>query len=147
MMMNERLIGMVPESRKYVAACVAIQWGNLLVNIAAMTAVARTLAALYAQTLTAQDAGLTALVLAFALLARFLCVKGSSRMSFLASKTVKKTLRNRIYEKLLALGASYDSRVQTSEIVQVAVEGVDQLETYFGAYLICRSFSMQCSRR
>ncbi len=135
MMMNERLIGMVPESRKYVAACVAIQWGNLLVNIAAMTAVARTLAALYAQTLTAQDAGLTALVLAFALLARFLCVKGSSRMSFLASKTVKKTLRNRIYEKLLALGASYDSRVQTSEIVQVAVEGVDQLETYFGAYL------------
>lgn len=76
MMMNERLIGMVPESRKYVAACVAIQWGNLLVNIAAMTAVARTLAALYAQTLTAQDAGLTALVLAFALLARGGCAAG-----------------------------------------------------------------------
>ena len=26
-------------------------------------------------------------------------------------------------------------RVQTSEVVQVAVEGVEQLETYFGAYL------------
>ena len=135
MMMNKRLIGMVPESRKHVAACVAVQWGNLVVNIAAMTAVARTLAALYEKTLTAKDAGVTALVLLLALGARFLCVKGSSRMSFLASKTVKKTLRNRIYEKLLALGASYDSRVQTSEIVQVAVEGVDQLETYFGAYL------------
>ena len=46
MMMNKRLIGMVPESRKYVAACVAIQWGNLVVNVAAMTAAARTLAAL-----------------------------------------------------------------------------------------------------
>ena len=135
MMMNKRLIGMVPESRKYVAACVAVQWGNLLVNIAAMTAVARALAALYAKTLTARDAGLTALVLLAALAARVLCVKGSNRMSFLAAKTVKKTLRNRIYEKLLALGASYDSQVQTSEIVQVAVEGVDQLETYFGAYL------------
>ncbi len=135
MMMNKRLIGMVPESRKHVAACVAVQWGNLVVNIAAMTAVARTLAALYEKTLTAKDAGVTALVLLLALVARFLCVRGSSRMSFLASKTVKKTLRNRIYEKLLALGASYDSRVQTSEIVQVAVEGVDQLETYFGAYL------------
>ena len=135
MMMNKRLIGMVPESRKHVAACVAVQWGNLVVNIAAMTAVARTLAALYEKTLTAKDAGVTALVLLLALGARFLCVKGSSRMSFLASKTVKKALRNRIYEKLLALGASYDSRVQTSEIVQVAVEGVDQLETYFGAYL------------
>ena len=135
MMMNKRLIGMVPESRKHVAACVAVRWGNLVVNIAAMTAVARTLAALYEKTLTAKDAGVTALVLLLALVARFLCVRGSSRMSFLASKTVKKTLRNRIYEKLLALGASYDSRVQTSEIVQVAVEGVDQLETYFGAYL------------
>ena len=135
MMMNKRLIGMVPESRKYVAGCVAIQWANLIVNIAAMTAAARTLAALYARTLTAQGAAVMALVLLAALIARFLCVKGSGRMSFLASQTVKKTLRNRIYEKLLALGASYDSRVQTSEIVQVAVEGVDQLETYFGAYL------------
>ena len=135
MMMNKRLIGMVSESRKYVAACVAIQWGNLVVNVTAMTAVARTLAALYQKTVTAREAGVTALVLLCALAARFLCVRGSSRMSFLASRTVKKTLRNRIYEKLLALGASYDSRVQTSEIVQVAVEGVDQLETYFGAYL------------
>ena len=63
MMMNKRLIGMVPESRKYVAGRVAIQWANLIVNIAAMTAAARTLAALYARTLTAQGAAVTALVL------------------------------------------------------------------------------------
>ena len=56
-------------------------------------------------------------------------------MSFLSSKAVKKTLRGEIYEKLLRLGASYNERVRTSEIVQVAVEGVDQLETYFGAYV------------
>ncbi len=47
----------------------------------------------------------------------------------------KKTLREKIYEKLLRLGASYNEQVKTSEVVQVAVEGVDQLETYFGAYL------------
>ena len=46
MMMNKRLISMVPESRKYAAACVAIQRGSLVVNVAAMTAAARTLAAL-----------------------------------------------------------------------------------------------------
>lgn len=56
-------------------------------------------------------------------------------MSYLSSKAVKKTLRERIYEKLLRLGASYNEQVKTSEVVQVAVEGVDQLETYFGAYL------------
>lgn len=56
-------------------------------------------------------------------------------MSYLSSKAVKKTLRQKIYEKLLRLGTSYNERVKTSEVVQVAVEGVDQLETYFGAYL------------
>ena len=33
------------------------------------------------------------------------------------------------------MGVSYKEQVKTSEVVQVAVEGVDQLETYFGAYL------------
>lgn len=36
---------------------------------------------------------------------------------------------------MLRLGASYNEKVKTSEIVQVSVEGVEQLETYFGAYL------------
>ena len=40
-----------------------------------------------------------------------------------------------IYRKLLKLGSGYNEKVGTSEIVQVAVEGVDQLETCFGAYL------------
>ena len=56
-------------------------------------------------------------------------------MSDLSSRAVKKTLRTQIYEKLLRLGASYSEHVSTAEVVQVAVEGVDQLETYFGAYL------------
>ena len=56
-------------------------------------------------------------------------------MGYLSSKTVKKVLREKIYEKLLRLGASYNGQVKTSEVVQVAVEGVEQLETYFGSYL------------
>lgn len=44
-------------------------------------------------------------------------------------------MREKIYRKLLKLGTSYKEQVKTSEVVQVAVEGVDQLETYFGAYL------------
>ena len=56
-------------------------------------------------------------------------------MGYLSSRAGKRTLRAAIYEKLLRLGASYNEQVKTSEIVQVAVEGVDQLETYFGAYL------------
>ena len=56
-------------------------------------------------------------------------------MSYLSSRAVKRTLRERIYGKLLRLGVSYREQAATSEVVQVAVEGADQLETYFGAYL------------
>ena len=45
MMINKRLIGTVPESRKYVAGNIALQWLSLLANIALMTAITALLAA------------------------------------------------------------------------------------------------------
>lgn len=48
---------------------------------------------------------------------------------------MKRILRDRIYRKLLRLGASYREKTATSEVVQMAAEGVEQLETYFGKYL------------
>ena len=135
MMINKRLIGTVPESKRYVAGNVILQWCSLLANIAMMTAITRMLAALYlnaADDAMPTETGLTALC---AVVIRFFCTTGSARMGYLSSRAVKRTLRAAIYEKLLRLGASYNEQVKTSEIVQVAVEGVDQLETYFGAYL------------
>uniref|UniRef100_UPI0028ECFEA3 ABC transporter ATP-binding protein/permease n=1 Tax=Oribacterium parvum TaxID=1501329 RepID=UPI0028ECFEA3 len=55
--------------------------------------------------------------------------------SFHASADVKRILRNKIYGKMLALGPSYRESVNNAEIVQMAGEGVEQLETYFGRYL------------
>lgn len=133
MMINKRLIGTVPESRKYVAGNIALQWLSLLANIALMTAITALLAAL-ALGETGQI-GLTAAVAAGAVVVRFSCTVGASRMSYLSSRAVKHTLRELIYRKLLRLGASYRQSASTAEVVQVAVEGVDQLETYFGAYL------------
>lgn len=135
MMINKRLIGTVSESKKYVAGNVLLQWCSLAANIIMMISITRLLAGLY---LKAADmkALLTALgIAAAALLIRFFCTIGANRMGYLSSRAVKKTLRELIYRKLLRLGASYNDQVKTSEVVQVAVEGVDQLETYFGAYL------------
>ncbi len=133
MMINKRLIGTVPESRKYVAGNIALQWLSLLANIALMTAITALLAAL-ALGETGQI-GLTAAVAAGAVVVRCSCTVGASRMGYLSSKAVKRTLRELIYRKLLRLGAGYRQSASTAEVVQVAVEGVDQLETYFGAYL------------
>ncbi len=135
MMINKRLIGTVGESKKYIAGNVAAQWCSLAANIAMMTAVTNLLASLYDKTADKSDVFITASVAASALVIRFICTILSSRMGYLSSKSVKKTLREKIYGKLLRLGASYHEQVKTSEVVQVAVEGVEQLETYFGAYL------------
>lgn len=133
MMMDKRLINTVSESKKYIAGNVACQWVSLAANITMMMAVTRMLMQLY----NGEDAGIVpiAAVIVAAVIVRFVCARLSSKMSYLSSKAVKKTLREKIYEKLLRIGLSYKESVQTSEIVQVAVEGVDQLETYFGAYL------------
>ena len=58
----------------------------------------------------------------------------SEKAGFESSRMVKLILCKRITEKLLRLGCSYNSQTATAEVVQLAGEGVDQLETYFGAY-------------
>lgn len=135
MMINKRLIGTVAESKKYIAGNVILQWCSLAANIAMMFSITNLFAGLYYGNTSSHTLWATAAVVVLALVIRFLCTTGASRISYLSSKAVKKTLRERIYEKLLRLGASYNEQVKTSEVVQVAVEGVDQLETYFGAYL------------
>lgn len=135
MMINKRLIGTVKESKKYIALNVAIQWCSLAANVVMMAAISVLLASMAEKNVTRTRIYTTIIIAAAAVVIRFLCAVGMSKMSYLSSKAVKKTLREKIYEKLLKLGTSYQEKVQTSEVVQVAVEGVDQLETYFSAYL------------
>ena len=135
MMIDKRLIRMVPESKKYVAGNVLMQGISLAANVVLMMSITRFFASLYAKNVTGKDFAVFAVIAVMAVTVRFFCAIGASRMGFLSSKKVKKTLREAIYTKLLKLGAAYKEQIRTSEIVQVAVEGVDQLETYFGAYL------------
>ena len=134
-MINKRLIGMVSESKKYVAAGVAFQWVSLAANILLTGAVCRLLATLWAGTAAPADLFKVGTLAAAALAVRFGCTMASANMSWRSSRAVTAKLRHLIYEKLLRLGTAGRQQVNTSEAVQVAVEGVDQLEIYFGQYL------------
>ena len=140
-MIDRRLTGMVGGSKKYVAGNVMLQWCSLCANIVLMTAAASVLGALWEGRADAVFAP-AAVAAAAALWVRFACAIGASRLSFLSSRAVKRTLRREIYQKLLRLGAAYREQVRTSEAVQLAVEGAEQLETYFGAYLPQFFYSM-----
>lgn len=130
-MINKRLVNTVSESKKYIFGNVLCQWISLLANILMMYEIAIMLGNLS----DARQMMITLYVSIIALVLRYICTNISSKLSYLSSKSVKKKLREMIFEKLYHLGSSYKEKVNTSEIVQVAVEGVDQLETYFGSYL------------
>ena len=132
-MIKTRLIGLVPGSKKYIAGNVLAQWLGLCANVVMIYTVARLLDSLrVGQTFSLAK---YSAVIFVAVVLRVLCVKLAASASYHASRSVKRTLRGMIYEKLLRLGTAYTGHVPTGEVVQLAGEGVEQLETYFGAYL------------
>lgn len=48
---------------------------------------------------------------------------------------VQKMLRRRLYDQIVTLGPGYAGRQRSGELVLSLVDGVEQLETYFGQYL------------
>ena len=142
MMMNKRLIETVSESKKYIAANVAVQWVSLVSNIILMLGIAQLLNKLYLKTLTTKYIFYFAIIAVCILILRTICTMLSTKFGFLSSKTVKEKLRTLIFTKLIKIGPSYKEKVKSSEAVQMASEGVDQLETYFAAYLPQFFFSM-----
>lgn len=134
-MIDKRLLSLVSESKKYIAANVIFQWLGLVSNISMMLSITKLLSDAFANNITKGSIIFALISTLASLVVRFICAVLSSKMSYLSSKSVKLKLREMIYSKLLKIGASYNEKVQTSQIIQVTTEGVDQLETYFGAYL------------
>lgn len=142
MMINKRLIGIVPESKRYIAGNVAFQWLGMASNAAMIFSFAWVLQGLLDGSLPTWGLPTAAGVVVLAAAVRWICAVGAGRMSFRAAKAVKQVLRRRIYEKLLRLGPAYSQKCSTAEAVQLSTEGVEQLETYFGGYLPQFFYSM-----
>ena len=134
-MIKKRLIGLLKDSKKYIVQNVLWQWLGLLAQITAILAVGQFLDTAIFGSVTSREILTTGMVCAISIIIRMVSDKKASKASFLASTDVKRVLREKIYEKLVRLGASYKEQISTSEVVQLSVEGVEQLETYFGRYL------------
>lgn len=134
-MIKTRLVGLLSHAKKYIVYTILWQWAALLSQVLAVFSIADLLERVADQTLTAAVIQKTAVILLLVVAARFLCERMGARSSYLACVDVKRILREKLYEKMLKLGASYSEQVSSSEVVQVSTEGVEQLETYFGKYL------------
>lgn len=134
-MINKRLVRLLSDGKKYIYGNIFFQWINLIANIVAIFLISDFISDSYYGKVTDTKLIRLIIILAIAVLARVICNIASNKMSYLSSKKVKQVLRHKIMEKMLTLGSSYNEKVRTSEVVQVSVEGVEQIETYFGLYL------------
>ena len=141
-MIKKRLVGLLSHAKKYIIYQVVWQWLALLCQVVMIYSASMLLeTALFREVTPRAAAGYGVLVLV-ALILRFVCDRQASHASYRASVDVKRILRDKIYSKLLRLGAAYREKVTTSEVVQMAAEGVEQLETYFGKYLAQLFYSL-----
>ena len=134
-MIKTRLVGLLSHAKKYIVYTILWQWAALLSQVLAVFTIADLLERVVYRAVTVPVIEKTILILALVVIIRFVCERMGARSSYLACVDVKRILREKIYDKMLKLGASYSEQVSSSEVVQVSTEGVEQLETYFGKYL------------
>lgn len=134
-MISKKLIREVPEAKSHIIRNVIYQIISLLNNILIISLIGSMIHELYIGEAHVEAMVRKVIILVIAIAIRFLATFLAARESHLAAKSVKSILRNKIYRKMLRIGNGYTKKMSTAEVVQIAVEGVEQLETYFGSYL------------
>ncbi len=141
-MFHKRLIKEFHENKKNVWGMVLTQWIMLIANVVLMIQTAAFVEGMVrGENLQSQSVNLL-VTLVIVVAVRSLMIWLNSKLSFETSKKVKEKLRTMVYEKLMRLGSRYKAHFQTSEVVQITTEGVEQLEIYFGKYMPQFFYSM-----
>lgn len=158
-MFDRRLFSMAPGVGRLVAAKVLCQWIGLLANVVFVFTLAHMLEYLllgteitvlngqlsgfaahvgtstFAAGLPGEAIAAYAIVIVFAMMVRFLMLRSAAHFGTEAAERVKLALREKLFNKMLALGPSYSQRVGTADVVQSAGEGVEQIQSFFELFL------------
>ena len=138
MMINKRLINLCSDSKKYIGLTIFVNWLAIICNIIIILLIGQFINNIYSGEITSiadKSIFMSGTRIILLLCIRFICNILYAKFSNLASSKARMTLRELVYKKLLKLGNEYSNVESTSSIVQVMVEGVEQLEIYFGKYL------------
>lgn len=134
-MFDKRLFSLVPGVMRHIAGNVALQWLALLANVVLFVSVGGLLQSVLVGDAAGIDLVRTLLTAVVAVAVRLVCQAQATKQGLAASALAKQRVRTLVYDKLVRMGPSYRETVATSEATQLCVEGVEQLEAYFGNYL------------
>ena len=163
-MFDKRLFQLAPGLKKLIAGKVALMWVGLFANIGFMLSLVMLLNSMLTAVAPpllqcggtsqgvacpvplsdqhgadvlpmAGDVMIYVLLALVCIAVRYTATTHATRLGTEAAERVKLALRSKLYRKMVALGPSYKTRIKTSDVVQSAGEGVEQIQSFFELFL------------
>lgn len=141
-MIHKRLTRSVPKSKKWILLSALSSWISLLCNTAITFVTVSFIFGLYNYSLDKKTVFVLLSAALTALIIRVIAVRKRSYFSYRAGTEVKRTLRSMLYDKFISLKLNYSQYISMAEVTQIGTDGIEQLDSYFGAYLPQFFFSM-----
>ncbi|MDE6551243.1 MAG: ABC transporter ATP-binding protein/permease [Clostridia bacterium] len=140
-MIDKELFKLIGRNKKYIFIAVALQVLGLIANVGITASICWTiyLAITGAEALTYIYPAICAVV---GIAVRYSMTRLTGDVKDVLGRKVKKDLRERTYNKIVKLGVRSTDGMSMAGLTQVSMEGVEQLDLYYSAYLPQFFFSM-----
>lgn len=140
-MIDKELFKLIGGNKKYIFIAVLLQAIGLIANVAITGSVC------YAVYLLTQNAEAVEFVYPLigavvGIIVRYICSRATGDIKDKLGRSVKKNLRERVYNKIVKLGVKTTDGMSMAGLTQVSVEGVEQLDLYYSSYLPQFFFAM-----
>ena len=140
-MIDKELFKLIGGNKKYIFIAVLLQAIGLIANVAITGSVC------YAVYLLTQNAEWIQFIYPLigaiiGIIVRYICSRATGDIKDKLGRSVKKDLRERVYNKIVKLGVKTTDGMSMAGLTQVSVEGVEQLDLYYSSYLPQFFFAM-----
>ena len=139
-MLDKKLLTLIRGQRKYIVYAVLLSLAGLLANLAITAGICW----IFRQVIAGQPDALwrPLMVMAAGILLRFVFTVTAGDLKTRLGSGVKRDLRRRAYDKILRLGVRSTEDMSMAGLTQVTMEGIEQLDLYYSAYLPQFFYSM-----
>ena len=140
-MIDKKLFRLIGGNKKYIFIAVLLQAIGLIANVAITGSVC------YAVYLLTENAEAVKFVYPLigavvGIIVRYICSRATGDIKDKLGRSVKKDLREKVYNKIVKLGVKTTDGMSMAGLTQVSVEGVEQLDLYYSSYLPKFFFAM-----
>lgn len=136
-MIDKDLLRLLGDNKKYIFYAVALMVVGLLSNVAITASICWAIGiAVYGSgSVSIASFALPTTCALIAIIVRFFATKFVGDLKDTIGRKAKKDLRERVYSKIVTLGAQSTENVGMAGLTQLSMEGIEQLDLYYSSYI------------